>query len=324
MTYSVSQAWVDQFSDNITTLAQQTVSILGNTVMKGTSQGEYKFFDRLGSVTLGTRSASNESSSFSDMAHTKRAVSFSDYFFTTYVDDRDLKRMLIDPQSAYVTQAVAAFKRKVDEVIIAAATADAKQGRATGASFTTVSYDTANQTVDVKFAAGDPIGAGNGTGSWAGLTLAKILKGRAALLSANALLPGERIFCAVGPDEEIDLMNITQFASRDYRMPENLPYELGIDPTGIIGEWVGVTFLRSNLLATVNPSSASNAYRRCLMYVPSCIGFVDAGDLKVKVAPNPERSFTNAIHVEGSMGAARIHENKIVEIRTNSGITDAS
>jgi len=325
MAYSVDEAWVNQYTDNVSLLSQQQNSVLGNTGIKGDATGEYKFFERIDSVSMSAKTSSNLATSFTDVTHEKRAVTFSDYVINFYSDMRDAKRMLIDVQSPYVRDAVAAWNRQIDSTINTALLGAATTGSGVGAAFTSTAFDTANQTVDVLFQGGDPIGAGNGTGTYGtntGFTLAKILKARAVLQQNHAVQPGDNIYCLIGPDEEIDLYGINEFKSIDFN--DERPYTLGIDPAGYIGTFLGVDFLRYTGLTETDPASASNHYRSCLMYTSSGLGIVKGDAPQVMIAPNPERNMALTIHVEGSVGAVRVEEKKVVEIRTSSGITDPS
>lgn len=328
MTYSVSTAFVNQYMDSIKLVSQQEHSVFENLVTQGDCQGEYKYFDYIGTVSFGTRSSSNEATSFTDVAHTKRVVSFSDYFINFYKDSVvDLQRMRVDPQSPYVKAAVNAWNEKKDSVIVTAMFGTATTGKGVGEAFGTQAFDTTNQTVDVNFIQGDLIGSGNGTGSWgtlsqSGFTYAKFVKGRAQLLAQNAVKPGQLIKLAIAPEDEEQLLGIDQFRNRDFTS-ERLLADKMIDVTGLIGIWYGVAIYRSNSLPTVDPASASNQYRRCPMWVEDGIGLVKGGMPTVKAMENPERNMAVTINVQGSVGATRLEEKKIVEIRVRTG-TDAS
>ena len=239
MAYSVDEAWVQQFTDNVTLLSQQQNSVLENTGVQGDAKGDRKFFERVDSLTMTEKTSSNLATSFDDVTHEKRSVTFADYVLNMYVDIRDTKRALIPIQSAYVQNAVASWKRQIDSVINTALLAAASTGTGSGAAFGSTAFDTANQTVDVLFQAGDPIGAGNGTGTYGtntGLTLAKILKAKAVLAGNHAIAPGDEIFCVIGENEEIDLFGITEFKSIDYNAEK--PFALGpgfdLDPNATI------------------------------------------------------------------------------------------
>jgi hypothetical protein len=325
MPYSVDQLWVNEYTNNIIQLAQQNYSVFEPLVTMGDAKAERKFFDRVGSVSMAVRTTANATSSYTDVDHTKRSVAFSNYTVNLSVDGAiDVSKALVDPTSVYVNLGVQAWKRKIDEVVIAAAFANAADGKDAA---TSTAFPTATRTIDVNYLSGDPIGAGNGTGTWtnkaqSGLTLAKILAGRATLAGAHALGPNEYMNLVIGPNEEIDLLGIEQFTKSDYHL--NYPYAKPIAGNGFIGTFLGINIYRSTLLAEVDPASASNHYRRNIMFVTSGLGAYMNQNLTVKVAENPERNFATTINLSGGIGAVRIDDSKVIEIRTASGISDAS
>ncbi len=323
--------WQQSFEDEIRMLVQQKNTVLGNTIEQSTEGGEYLFEDRISPLTHGNKTTSNLQTAFTDVTHTKRSLTFSDKTLNLYIDDRDLVRMKrgeSEVLSKYAASIAADYNRTIDDTIISAFLAAANEGKAVNDTFTTVNFDTAGQTVDVAFKAGDPIGAGNGTSSDTygtgefGFTLAKLLKGKAVLAQNNAL--GDEIYVVLGPDEEIDLYNIPEFKSGDFS--RLMPYDMPIDPNGYIGHWLGMHFLRSNRLVTTDPVGANNQYRSCFMYCKSGMKIRKPVGLTIKSAENPERNMALTINSQFSLGAVRLEEEKVVEIRTASGFAggDAS
>jgi len=76
---------------------------------------------------------------------------------------------------------------------------------------------------------------------------------------------------------------------------------------GIIGSWNRINFIHSERLLL-----DSNNDRQILLYTETALGLGVSTELKVKMADNPDRSFTPTIYVEMDMGAARIEDEKIV------------
>jgi len=325
MVYSVNQNWVNEYESNFRILSQQMFSVTENLVTRGDISAEFKFFPRVGNISMSEKTTPNVVNTYSDVAHTIRSVDFKQYDVTLSVDKKlDVSRMLTDPTSVYVQLGVAAWKRKIDEVIIAAALGTAYDGKTRGTSTT---FPTATQTIDVNFLAGDPVGAGNGTGTWttkaqSGFTLAKILKGKALIHSNFALSMGDRVSCIIGPDEEIDLYGISEFKSGDFS--RLYPFDRPMVGDAYIGSWLGIDFYRSTLLTNTDPAGASNHYRSCLMFPTSGLGAYVGNELEIKIGENPERGFVPTIYINGGIGATRIEEVKMVEIRTSSGIADAA
>jgi hypothetical protein len=327
MTYSVSTAFVNQYSDQIKLLASQRHSVFENLVTQGDSSGEYKYFDYIGPVSFAARTASNEATSFTDVDHTKRVVSFTDYTVNFYKDNVvDMQRMIADPQGPYIQAAVNAWNEKKDTIVASAFFGSATTGKGVGASFGSQAFLTSTQTVDVNYVDGNPIGAGNGTGTYSATTAlfsyAKFVKARSVLLANNAVTPGQLIKLAVDPEDEAVILGLTEFRNRDYSS-EKLVADKMIDTTGLIGIWFGVAIYRTNALTITDPASASNQYRSLPMWVEDGMGMVKGGSPTVTVMQNPERNMAYTINVQGSCGAVRLEEKKVVEIRVRTG-TDAS
>lgn len=333
MAYSVDTAWTQEFDERLKILVQQKNSVLENTVITSTEEGEYLFEDRVAAISHGNKTTSNAATTFSDVDHTKRSVTFIDKVLNLYVDKRDVLRMSRGEGTliqSYTELLAADYKRVCDDTIITAFLAAVNEGKAVNDTFTTVNFDTANQTVDVKYKAGDAIGAGNGTttdtygtGDY-GLTLAKLLKAKSVLVGNHAVAPGDEIYVVLSEQEEIDLYNINEFKSGDFSRV--MPYDMGIDPNGYIGNWLGMHFLRSTRLAVTDPAGADNQYRSCFAYTTSAMKFRKPTGLTIEIAKNPERNMAFTINSQFSVGAVRLEEEKVVEIRTASGMAgqDAS
>lgn len=331
MAYSVNEAWIQTFKEGIDVLSQQTNSVFENTVKVDTRGGENLFCDRVDSIDFGDLTSSNQATTFTDVPHTKRSVDFVNKTLNLYVDQRDTERMLTDPTSAYMVEGVASYKRIIDDTVITAMLAAANEGKAIGAAFTTVAFDTANQVIDAAFQDGDPVGDGNGTsGDTYGtgdylLTLAKILRAKAILHTNHAVGAGEKVYCAISPLDEIALLNIPEFKNRDFS--DVTPYDLMINPDGYIGKWAGIHWLRSTRLPITDPAGANNQYRSCFMYTDSAILLRKPRGLQVNVVGNnAERNMATTINMQFGVGAVRLEEKKVVQIRTSGGFAgqDAS
>ena len=325
MAYTVDQNWINTYEANLHILSQQMDSVFEGIVKKGDINSEFKFFPRIGSISMSANTTPNQTTSYSDVAHSMRSVDFTQYDVALYVDKKlDVARMLTDPTSSYVKLGVAAWKRKIDEVCIAAALGIAYDGKTRG---TSTAFPTATRTIDVNYIDGNPVGAGNGTGTWtnraqSGFTLAKILKARELTLASFGLEAGDRLNCIIGPAEETELMGIAEFKNRDFS--EARPFDRQMIYQPYIGTWLGIDFYRSVLLTETDPASASNHYRSCLMFPTSGLGAYIGNNLEVDIRPNPERRMVPTIYISGGIGAVRVEEVKMVEIRTSSGISDAS
>ena len=329
MVNTVPQAYYQEYKATVEILSQQTFSVFEGLMTTGTTPGnigERIYWDRAGAVSFNTQTTANATTVYTDVEHSKRSTTFANYDLYMYVDPAvDLTRMKFDPTNTYVQLGVAAWKRKIDEIAIAAALGDATDGKDAG---TTTVFPTATQTIDLAFQKGDPIGAGNGTstdtyGTGNTLfTLAKFLRAVSLAHQNFSTNPGDRLNLVISPEEEVELNLMEQFTNKDYRSEG--PFD---DKTFVggayIGHMLGVDIYRSTLLTVTDPAGANNQYRSLLMFPTSGLGKYVGKDLMVEMMKNPNRSFAWTIGLQAGMGASRIEEVKMVEIRVATG-ADAS
>ena len=149
MSTQITTAFVEQYSSNVSMLAQQMGTKLRGSVDVETIRGKNAFFDQIGMTAAQVRSTRHGSTPQINTPHSRRRVSLADYEWADLVDDLDKVRMLVDPTSSYAKAAAAAMNRSIDDVIITAMNADAATGVAGGTTTALPSsskFSTANQT----------------------------------------------------------------------------------------------------------------------------------------------------------------------------------
>ena len=159
MSTQITTAFVEQYSSNVSMLAQQMGSKLRGAVDVETIRGKNAFFDQIGATAAVVRSTRHGATPQIDTPHSRRRVSLADYEWADLIDDLDKVRMLTDPTSNYAKAAAAAMNRSIDDVIITALNASADTGVAGG---TAVALPSSS-----KFATSDQSD---------GLTVAKLLQ----------------------------------------------------------------------------------------------------------------------------------------------------
>ena len=134
MSTQITTSFVEQYSANVSLLAQQTGSKLRSAVDVETIKGKNAFFDQIGVTAAQVRTSRHADTPQIDTPHSRRRVSLTTYEWADLVDDADKVRMLIDPTSTYAKAAAAAMNRSIDDVIITAMNASANTGVAGGTS----------------------------------------------------------------------------------------------------------------------------------------------------------------------------------------------
>ena len=159
MSTQITTAFVKQFTDGITLLAQQKMTRMRMGVRVETGiTGDRAFFDQLGSVTATAKTTRHGDTPLTDTPHSRRMVTLTAYEHADLIDDSDKIRILNDPTNDYTRVFAAAFGRAIDDAIIDNALAAASTGVDGG---TSTSFDTTNYQI--------------ASGS-TGLTLAKIIE----------------------------------------------------------------------------------------------------------------------------------------------------
>ena len=129
MSFSITDAFVQQFSGTIRFLAQQMNVRLRPTVLEDTIVGESAYFDQLAPTAARKRLARNADSPVMNSQHLRRRLAPEDYEWGDLVDQEDKVRTLIDPTSAYSMNAAYAMNRSFDDEIIGAQFATAYTGQ---------------------------------------------------------------------------------------------------------------------------------------------------------------------------------------------------
>lgn len=223
---------------------------------------------------------------------TRRWVAPNDRSLVQMVDNFDLLKTNIDPQSQFVMDAAAAAARVYDDFIIAAFDAAATIGADAG-SLSTESFDTA-------FSIADTFG---GSGGSLGLTVAKLNEARRMLEHSHALDDGGRPTLVIGSSQHADLRNQAQVVSSDFNRNG------GVLTNGVVTEFMGFDIVVSERLPV-----ASNI-RKTFAFVKSgvCLGVWQ--DMKTKISQRDDlESQPWQVYTSLSAGATRTQNGKVVRI----------
>lgn len=286
MSTQITTAFVEQYSANVTMLAQQMGSVLRSAVDVETIKGKNAFFDQIGSVTAQVRSSRHGSTPQLDTPHSRRRVSLADYEWADLIDDLDKVRMLIDPTSAYAKAAAAAMGRAMDDVIIAALGGSADTGVAGGTAVALPSTQKVSTSAQAD-------------GS--GLTIAK-LRSAKFILDSNDVDPSTPRYIVVSPKQIQDLLATTEVTSSDFNTVKALA-------TGTLDSFLGFKFLVSNRLALANTDD-----RLVYAFAADAIKLAIGKDVTARIDERADKSYATQVYYSMAIGATRMEEKKVVEI----------
>jgi len=287
-----NQMHIKEFKDSIILAVQQENSLLDHTVRKEMISSEAFFFNKLGSFQLSEKTSRFSPTEFIDPKHSRRKLSPQSFVANVYIDSFDTERSnIVGLQADYLKNLIMAAKVKKDEIIIAAATGTAYDGKD---GETPVSF-TGAQTVFADGSFGT-----NAGGTAVGLTSDKILTGH-KILKKNKVNPMEKIYCVISAEQEEELMKDSKFINRDFTAGQVLD-------KGVIGSWNGINFIRSEEL------TLTGSNREVLLYTETALGLGINSDITTIVDRDPTHNFATVINLQMTMGSTRIEDEKIVKI----------
>lgn len=294
----VPQWAVLQFNQNVQMLTQQTDTRLSAAVTHGSYVGSAASpVDFVEAVEMVDVVGRFEPMPRIDANLTRRWVSPLDAHLPQQIDSFDKLRLLADPKSTYVQNAVASANRNKDKRIGNAFFAAAATG-VQGASST--SFDTTNQVVGV-----------NTGGTDSALNVAKLEKTRSIFLANNVDLSKERIHIALTSKDDLALRSEIQVISMEFNS------SAVFDENGLLMGWRGFVFhhLEIAALTTEATDDQSGSSRAVPAWVPSGMHLGIWNDINTNVSQRndltgePWQAYTKL-----SCNATRLEEKKVVKI----------
>ena len=130
MSQEITTAFVQEFTEGISLLAQQKRSRLRNSVrVESGIVGESAFFDQVGLVTAQKVTTRHADTPLTDTPHSRRQVPLAPFKHADLIDVADKIRTLNDPTNSYNEAFSRAFGRAIDDELIAAAFATSSVGK---------------------------------------------------------------------------------------------------------------------------------------------------------------------------------------------------
>lgn len=292
MAISIDNAYVQAFERNVRLLAQQGESKLRGYVTEVHSQSESHNWDRLGTATARAKSSarmaspaggngSGAVSSTDQLAWTRRKTLINKYDIGEVIEIEDPSEMLADPNAPIVTTLGNGMKRKIDDVIIAAATGNALDGDGNTVSWSSTQTIGSSATI---------------------ISMDTLLEVQETFMEAD-VDPDEPKILVIGPKQVRTLMGIEKLTSADYQSLQALS-------TGYLPNFLGFNhIIVSNRLTA--PDTGEIA---CLAFTRDAIGFHVAKDITARVAERSDMSFAWQFYASMAIAAVRVEDEKIIKI----------
>ena len=297
MSFQVDTALVQAYRANIDIKFQQMGSRLRGCVRNERQAAEFEFYDRIGPVDAIEVTSRHADTPLVSTPHDRRRVALRDFDWADMIDNKDKMRMLADPTSSYVTNAVMAMGRAQDDVILQAAVGTAYTGK-TGA--TTVAFASASE-IAVDYTE-------SGAAANSNLTIGKLRKARYLLDKSEVTTEGQYDLCmVVDPAQIQSLLRTTEVTNADYSTVKALVH-------GEIDTFMGFKFIKSNRL------TVASSIRSCLAWERQGLLLATGMEIKVDVGVRRDKRNSVQVYVCGSFGSARMWEEKVLRIKCDETV----
>lgn len=291
MSVNIPNHFAQEFATNIELLLQQKGSKLRGLVTSGSYVGEQASpVDQIGAVEMQSVAGRFEAMGRVDADTDRRWVLPLDFDLPQLIDSFDKLRLLTDPESVYVQNAVYAAGRKIDDVIIDAFFGTAKTGKS-GSTSTT-------------FPSGQQVAVNHGASGNTGLTVAKLREARRILRANEVDLDMDPITVVVTAEQEDNLLAEAQVISLDYN-------DRPVLVDGKLKSFLGMNFVHCERLDV-----DGNSYRRIPVFAKSGMHLGIWNDITTDISQRKDlKGLPFQSYVYMTIGATRLEEDKVVEIK---------
>ena len=295
MSVNIPTHYVQQYSSNVALKLQQMGSRLRGAVSVNTYVGKQASpVDQFGAVTAQRVVGRFNPMGRVDATTDRRWVFPVDYDLPQLLDSFDKLRLLTDPESVYVQNAVHALGRAMDEEILTGIFGTNKTGEA--------------GTVNTAFGTGQVVGVLQGAAAATNLTVAKLKEAKRILMSRNVDLNTERIYAALNATNHDSLLDEIQVISSDFNGGEAVLKE------GRLMRFLGIDFIHTELLTT-GTDDQSGTSTQVPVWAQSGVHLGLWNDIKTSISTRHDlQGEPFQAYVMGTFGATRTEEEKVVKI----------
>ncbi|HET6890533.1 MAG TPA: phage capsid protein [Pyrinomonadaceae bacterium] len=294
MSINLPTHYVQQYSTNIALLLQQKGSKLRNAVTVGSYTGKAASpVDQIGKVEMQSVTSRFAAMGRVDAPTDRRWVYPSDFDLPQLIDSFDKLRLITDPSSSYVQNAVMAAGRQFDRLICTAFTGTAKTGE-TGSTSTSF---TAGNEVDVA------VGGANSK-----LNVAKLREVKRLMMANHVDFDMEEAFVGITAADHDALLGEIQVVSRDFNGGQAVLRD------GKIMEFMGFKFIHCELIETALAGTNEvtlPVWVKSGMHLGMWNDIDNSVSIRHDLQGEPWQLYTKM-----TAGATRLEENKVYAIES--------
>lgn len=312
MSFEITVAQTEQYRANILLLSQQMQARLRMTCQEETVVGRTFYGERIGATAGADIEERHGDTPLVSTPHSRRRGSMIDWDWADLIDEMDKAKMLIDPTSTYVLNAIAAANRRIDKHIYDALGGTAAAGQSGG---TTVNNYDADECRVVE-PDGTVLAAGSdhaGGLTSTALTIAKLLTCK-QLLDEGDIDPSRQRYFVHNPYNMNQLLNLTEVKNADYNTVRALAQ-------GQIDTFMGFKFLmlqnyQDEIKGHLRDTEAETADEavECYAWAQDAIKLGVGKDVATRIDIRIDKRMAVQPYVRMSFGAVRVEGPAVVEI----------
>jgi hypothetical protein len=282
MAITIDNAYIETFEDNVRFLAQQKPSRLVGTVTNKTSNGAAHNWERIGPTDFAEKTSARTATPENDTPWSRRVSQVKTFDNGDTVEQEDIVQMLVDPLSSLTQNLAWGSNRNKDDVIIAAATADALDG-------------------DGNL---NPFPATQEVGDYSAAITLDLINEMDQKFYDNDIDPDEPKCVIISPFQRRTLLGLLEVTSGDFQ-GDSMALRNGYLPNFLGYDWIVSTRLLSPSAGQVD----------CLAYTQKAIGMQLNRDISTRVAEDPGKSFMWRVYGFQTLGAVRVEDEHIVRLK---------
>lgn len=289
MAVDVIEQWrVQAYGDNVQHLAQQKVNrLLPFVRIADGLKGKVKYWDRISGSDMQQQTLRNGDTQWVQIEESRRGCFKTNYVWSKPVDEEDQLENIQDLTSELAVAASFAVNRRKDQTIIDAISGSAAFG------------ELGTSTIALPAAQKETTATGN--------TLAKLLSCIQILNLKDVMIEPSSVAYIHSPASLNQLMNISQFTSRDWNAAMSLM-------TGELKTYLGMTWVMSTLLPIL-----SGTIRGTYLVHNTAVGFGQWVSVKASINQRHDKNDLWQVLVKTMHGAVRIEDELVVENQITGG-----
>lgn len=294
MSINLPQHFVTQFSTNIQLLVQQKGSRLKGAVRSGSHVGKQASpVNQIAPVVANKIINRFAEMPRVDAALDRRWVFPVDYDLNQLIDTFDELRMITDPKSGYVENAMYGLGRGQDDEIISAFHGTSKTG--------------VDGSTNTTLPAGQIVAVDQGAAAATGMTVAKLREAKRILMANEVDVSLDTLYAVMKAKQFDNLLAEAQVISTDFN-------DKPVLVSGMISSFFGVNFLHTERLLSGTDGLAGTS-TEVPLYSMSGMYFGEWNSIGATISQRFDlQSIPWQAYAKGTFGATRLEEKKVTKI----------